>query len=186
VRRNSWYTIPLCESRDCIEVLISQSHSSRLSHSRARASRKSRNSGFGIPLTREGSGSGSSSGSKGGFTSTSDEDEDDSTSILSSQEDEIDYSFRYRDSTFGKAKPSLLSPPNAAGPGTSPSKPQSPALSRSRTKSSLPKRSFVTSKGGLAVREDEWERWERLSREQVLVSRLCFLFSLSPFKLTNT
>lgn len=141
--------------------------------------RKPHSSGFGVPSTSGRSDSGASSGTHAEFTSTSDEDDDvdDSVSIMSSGDDEVDYSFRYRESSvFGdKGKGKELSTPRstlAAAPVVqlpTLSVPQTPTSQKSRLKISLSRRT-IGHKGGLAVREDEWERWERISREQVMVS----------------
>jgi hypothetical protein len=151
-----------------------------LTSRRTRTYRKTRKSGYGVPSTSGRSDSGSSSGSgPAGFTSTSDEDDnlDDSVSILSSGDEEVDYSFRYREasSTPAGTKLRLASTPRSSSKSTpaiqlpTPSAQQTSLSQTSRLKIGLSRRSTLGYKGGLAVREDEWERWERISREQVMV-----------------
>ena len=142
--------------------------------SRTRGHRKARESGFGVPTTSDRSDSGSSSGAQAGYTSTSDDDEDvdDSVSIMSSGDDEVDYSFRYREPAAFGVK-TLSTPRSTAIPVVqlpTLTTPTTPVSQKTRLKISLSRRATLGQKGGLAVREDEWERWERISREQVMVS----------------
>jgi hypothetical protein len=122
--------------------------------------RTARSSKFGIPSDSDSDYTPPRNESR--FSLSSDEE---GAAATSSDEEEIDYEFRFIDQSLSKSSRSREEDIfDSPGPSTivdvtlrtqSPSKPK--------------RRVTIKRKGGLAVQEDEWERWDRLSRERVLV-----------------